>query len=106
MPKPYRQQAEKDKDSNEKYQCLSDFVAPKNSGIADYLGLFAVSAGFGCDALCEKFKAELDDYNVIMTKALADRLAEAFAEKLHEDIRKVSNYYMARPKSAWLTTFP
>ncbi|KAG0007027.1 hypothetical protein BGZ65_012085 [Modicella reniformis] len=83
-----RQQAEKEKESTEKYQSLSDFVAPKESGIADYLSMFAVSAGFGCDELCEKFKANHDDYSSIMAKSLADRLAEALAEKLHQDIRR------------------
>ncbi|KAI1315259.1 hypothetical protein EDD11_001040 [Mortierella claussenii] len=83
-----RQQAEKEKESTEKYMCLSDFVAPKESGIADYLSMFAVSAGFGCDELCEEFKKNHDDYGSIMAKSLADRLAEAFAEKLHEDIRR------------------
>lgn len=83
-----RQQAEKDKDSDEPYYCLSDFIAPKASGVKDYIGFFAVSAGFGCDDLAKKFEDENDDYNVIMTKALADRFAEAFAEKLHEDVRK------------------
>ena len=83
-----RQQAEKEKESTEKYMCLSDFVAPKESGIADYLSMFAVTAGFGCDELCEEFKAKHDDYSSILAKSLADRLAEAFAEKLHEDIRR------------------
>ncbi|KAG0238891.1 hypothetical protein BGW42_000052 [Actinomortierella wolfii] len=84
-----RQQAEKEKEATDKYLCLSDFVAPKESGIADYVSMFAVSAGFGCDELCEDFKAKHDDYSSIMAKSLADRLAEAYAEKLHEDIRRV-----------------
>ncbi len=67
--------------------CLADFVAPKDSGVADYLGGFAVTAGIGADELAEKFKADHDDYNAIMTKALADRLAEAFAEYLHREGR-------------------
>ena len=83
-----RQQAEKDADSDEAYMCLSDFVAPKTTGIKDYIGLFAVSAGFGCDKMCERYLAENDDYNNIMAKSLADRLAEAFAEKLHVDVRR------------------
>ncbi|KAF9584884.1 hypothetical protein BGW38_004805 [Lunasporangiospora selenospora] len=83
-----RQQAEKEKESTEKYMCLSDFVAPKESGIQDYLSMFAVSAGFGCDELCEKLQANHDDFGSIMAKSLADRLAEAYAEKLHEDIRR------------------
>jgi 5-methyltetrahydrofolate--homocysteine methyltransferase len=66
---------------------LADFVAPKLSGRRDYLGGFAVTAGIGADELAEKFKAEHDDYNAIMVKALADRLAEAFAEYLHREAR-------------------
>ncbi|GBB90838.1 hypothetical protein RclHR1_17940001 [Rhizophagus clarus] len=80
-----RQQMEKE--LNEPYFCLSDFIAPKSSNISDYLGLFAASI-FGADELVKKFENEYDDYNVIMTKAIADRFAEAFAECLHEDIRK------------------
>ncbi|GGW73839.1 methionine synthase [Alteromonas halophila] len=68
--------------------CLSDFVAPKESGIADYVGAFAVTGGIGEDALAEHYKAAGDDYNAIMVKAVADRLAEAFAEYLHERVRK------------------
>ena len=67
---------------------LSDFVAPVDSGIADYFGGFAVSAGFGVDEWAAEFEADHDDYNAIMVKALADRLAEAFAERLHERVRK------------------
>jgi 5-methyltetrahydrofolate--homocysteine methyltransferase len=66
---------------------LADFVAPKESGKRDYLGGFAVTAGIGADELAEQFKTEHDDYNAIMTKALADRLAEAFAEYLHREAR-------------------
>ncbi|KAJ1923727.1 hypothetical protein IWQ60_005676 [Tieghemiomyces parasiticus] len=82
-----RQQAEKDKESSEPYYCLSDFVAPRDTGIADYLGMFAVSAGFGCEELSARYQADHDDYNSIMIKALADRLAEAFAEYLHRQVR-------------------
>ena len=67
---------------------LADFVAPKNSNKQDYLGCFCVTAGFGTKELAEQFEKEHDDYNAIMIKALADRLAEAFAEYLHEHIRK------------------
>jgi len=81
-----RQQAEKDS-KDDPYLCLSDFVAPLSSGVKDYVGMFAVSVGFGCNELCAAFEADSDDYNVIMTKALADRLAEAFAEWLHENVR-------------------
>ena len=76
-------------DDKEPYVSLSDFVAPKESGVQDYLGAFAVTCGLGCDELCEKYKAGLDDFNVIMVKALADRLAEAYAEALHEDVRRI-----------------
>ncbi|HZY37385.1 MAG TPA: methionine synthase [Mucilaginibacter sp.] len=81
-----RQQAEKVK--GEPYYALSDFIAPKESGIPDYFGGFAVTAGIGCDELVAKFEADHDDYNSIMAKAIADRLAEAFAEKMHELVRK------------------
>lgn len=81
-----RQQSEKTK--NEPYYALSDFVAPKESGIADYWGGFAVTTGIGCDELVAVFEKNYDDYNSIMVKALADRLAEAFAERMHELVRK------------------
>jgi 5-methyltetrahydrofolate--homocysteine methyltransferase len=81
-----RQQSEKVK--NEPYYALSDFVAPKESGIADYWGGFAVTTGIGCDELVAVFEKNYDDYNSIMVKALADRLAEAFAERMHELVRK------------------
>jgi 5-methyltetrahydrofolate--homocysteine methyltransferase len=67
---------------------LSDFVAPKSSGKNDYIGCFCVTTGFGTDELAAQFEKEHDDYNSIMIKALADRLAEAFAEYLHERVRK------------------
>lgn len=82
-----RQQAEKDSASTDPYYCLSDFISPLKSGISDYLGLFAVAI-FGVDELCEEYEKQSDDYNIIMVKALADRLAEAFAEELHERVRK------------------
>ncbi|HXH29901.1 MAG TPA: methionine synthase [Bacteriovoracaceae bacterium] len=68
--------------------CLSDFVAPKDSGKVDYVGGFCVTTGIGLDELCKKFEREQDDYNLIMVKSLADRLAEAFAERMHEKVRK------------------
>ncbi|WP_121197234.1 methionine synthase [Mucilaginibacter gracilis] len=80
-----RQQAEKVK--GEPYYALSDFIAPKQSGVADYWGGFAVTAGIGCDEMVAKYEADHDDYNSIMAKALADRLAEAFAEKMHQLVR-------------------
>ncbi|WP_413721831.1 methionine synthase [Sodalis sp. RH24] len=81
-----RQQTEKSEFAN---YCLADFVAPKDSGKADYLGAFAVTGGLEEDALAAAFDAQQDDYNKIMVKALCDRLAEAFAEYLHERVRKV-----------------
>ena len=68
-------------------QCLADFVAPKDSGIADHVGAFAVTAGLGIEQKVAEFEAKHDDYNAIMLKALADRLAEAFAEHLHHRVR-------------------
>ena len=66
---------------------LSDFIAPKQSGIQDYMGCFCVTTGFGTAELAAEFEKDLDDYNSIMIKALADRLAEAFAEYLHKEVR-------------------
>lgn len=68
--------------------CLSDFVAPKDSGKQDYIGAFAVTTGIGIEAHVERFEQQHDDYNSILLKALADRLAEAFAERMHERVRK------------------
>jgi len=68
--------------------CLADFVAPKDSGVADYLGAFAVTAGLGIEKKLAEFEAAKDDYNAIMLKSLADRLAEAFAEWLHMRVRR------------------
>lgn len=81
-----RQQAEKA--AGEPYYALSDFIAPKESGIPDYFGGFAVTTGIGCDELVAQYEADHDDYNSIMIKAIADRLAEAFAEKMHELVRR------------------
>ena len=69
-------------------QCLADLVAPKDSGVADYLGAFAVTAGIGIDERVAEYEARHDDYNAIMLKALADRLAEGFAELLHLRVRR------------------
>uniref|UniRef100_A0AAQ6IV05 Methionine synthase n=1 Tax=Anabas testudineus TaxID=64144 RepID=A0AAQ6IV05_ANATE len=82
-----RQQLVKDSSSSEAYLCLSDFVAPVDSGVADYIGLFAAGV-FGAKELSQQFEAQGDDYSSIMVKALADRLAEAFAEELHVRVRK------------------
>ena len=81
-----RQQMQKSK--AEPNIALADFMAPKETGVKDYIGMFAVTAGIGIEKLVEKFEKELDDYNSIMIKAIADRLAEAFAEHLHELVRK------------------
>jgi 5-methyltetrahydrofolate--homocysteine methyltransferase len=81
-----RQQAEKM--PGEPYYALADFVAQKETGIKDYFGGFAVTTGLGCDELVAEFEKNHDDYNSIMAKALADRLAEAFAERMHELVRK------------------
>ena len=67
---------------------LADFVAPVDSGITDYVGAFAVTAGIGVDALVKKYEAAHDDYSAIIVKAIADRLAEAFAEYLHAQARR------------------
>ena len=85
-----RQQAMKD-DGDSVYYALSDFIAPAGTGYRDYIGMFACSAGFGCDELVKEYDAALDDYRSIMAKAVADRLAEACAERVHEDMRR--NYW-------------
>ncbi|MFV8369119.1 methionine synthase [Flavobacterium sp. LB2R40] len=81
-----RQQSQKTKGAPN--IALSDFIAPKDSGKIDYMGAFCVTTGFGVDEWAAEFERDLDDYNSIMVKALADRFAEAFAEYLHEKIRK------------------
>ncbi|MGE0375766.1 MAG: vitamin B12 dependent-methionine synthase activation domain-containing protein, partial [Planctomycetaceae bacterium] len=70
------------------FRSLADYIAPADSGRTDYIGAFAVTAGHGCDELVAKFEAAHDDYNSIMAKAIADRLAEAFAEYLHQRVRE------------------
>jgi len=79
-----RQQEEREDTT---YFALSDFVAPKASGVNDYVGAFAVSCGFGCEEVCAQLRKENDDYKGIMMEAVADRLAEAFAELLHYKMR-------------------
>lgn len=81
-----RQQAEKEDEAGACYLAMADFIAPKDSGVKDYLGMFA-NGIFGCEELIAEYKKSLDDYRMIMVEALADRLAEAVAEKLHEDVR-------------------
>jgi len=68
--------------------CLADFVAPRDTGVADWIGAFAVTAGIGLETKVTEFQEALDDYNAILLKSLADRLAEAFAERLHERVRR------------------
>jgi 5-methyltetrahydrofolate--homocysteine methyltransferase len=86
-----RQQAEKGQ-VEPVHLALADFVAPLESGRADYLGVFAVTAGHGVEALASSFRSDHDDYNAIMAQALADRLAEAFAECLHQRVRREWGY--------------
>ncbi len=81
-----------DKPAGQPNQSLADFIAPKSTGLADYVGGFAVTTGIGIEALCARFEKDHDDYNSIMTKALADRLAEAFAECLHKQAREEWGY--------------
>ena len=76
------------KPNEQPYFSLADFVAPKSTGLEDHIGAFAVTTGIGVDALCRGFEEDHDDYNSIMVKALADRLAEAFAELMHERARR------------------
>ena len=85
-----RQQA--NREGSEPCRSLSDFIAPKETGLADYIGAFAVTSGIGLKEVCDKFRAQNDDYNAIMAEALADRLAEAFAECLHKRVRDEWGY--------------
>jgi 5-methyltetrahydrofolate--homocysteine methyltransferase len=85
-----RQQA--NKEGNEPCRCLADFIAPKETGLRDHIGAFAVTSGIGLKELCDSYRANHDDYNAIMAEALADRLAEAFAECLHKRVRKEWGY--------------
>ena len=82
-----RQQMDKKGDGRPNF-CLADYVAPRASGVLDYMGGFAVTTGHGLETLVAEFEADHDDYGSIMAKALADRLAEAFAERLHERVRR------------------
>jgi len=85
-----RQQA--NREGSEPCRSLVDFIAPKESGLPDHIGAFAVTSGIGLKELCDKFRAEHDDYNAIMAEAVADRLAEAFAECLHKRVRDEWGY--------------
>jgi 5-methyltetrahydrofolate--homocysteine methyltransferase len=85
-----RQQA--NKEGSEPCRSLADFIAPKETGLSDYLGAFAVTSGICLKELCDRFRADNDDYNAIMAEAVADRLAEAFAECLHKRVRDEWGY--------------
>jgi 5-methyltetrahydrofolate--homocysteine methyltransferase len=85
-----RQQA--NREGSEPCRSLSDFIAPKETGLADYIGAFAVTSGICLKELCDRYRAENDDYNAIMAEAIADRLAEAFAECLHKRVRDEWGY--------------
>ncbi len=85
-----RQQS--NREGNEPCRSLADFIAPKEAGLPDYIGAFAVTSGIGLKELCDRFRAENDDYNAIMAEAIADRLAEAFAECLHKRVRDEWGY--------------
>jgi 5-methyltetrahydrofolate--homocysteine methyltransferase len=85
-----RQQSSKE--GNEPCRSLADFIAPKETGLRDHIGAFAVTSGIGLKELCDRFRAENDDYNAIMAEAIADRLAEAFAECLHKRVRDEWGY--------------
>jgi 5-methyltetrahydrofolate--homocysteine methyltransferase len=85
-----RQQA--NKEGGEPCRSLGDFIAPKETGLPDHIGAFAVTSGIGLKELCDRFRAQNDDYNAIMAEAVADRLAEAFAECLHKRVRDEWGY--------------
>ncbi len=85
-----RQQA--NREGSEPCRSLADFIAPKETGLPDHLGGFAVTTGLGLKELCERYRAENDDYSAIMAEVLADRLAEAFAECLHKRAREEWGY--------------
>jgi 5-methyltetrahydrofolate--homocysteine methyltransferase len=85
-----RQQA--NREGSEPCRSLADFIAPKETDLRDHVGAFAVTSGIGLKELCDRFKAEHDDYNAIMAEAIADRLAEAFAECLHKRVRQEWGY--------------
>jgi Methionine synthase I, cobalamin-binding domain len=85
-----RQQS--NKEGTEPCRSLADFIAPKETGLPDHIGAFAVTSGIGLKELCDRFRSENDDYNAIMAEAIADRLAEAFAECLHKRVREEWGY--------------
>jgi 5-methyltetrahydrofolate--homocysteine methyltransferase len=83
-----RQQIARSNDNRRAHVALADFVAPRETGLADYVGGFAVTAGIGEEAVAERFARANDDYSKILSQALADRLAEAFAERMHQRVRR------------------
>jgi 5-methyltetrahydrofolate--homocysteine methyltransferase len=85
-----RQQS--NKEGSEPCRSLADFIAPKETGLPDHIGAFAVTSGIGLKELCDRFRSQNDDYNAIMAEAIADRLAEAFAECLHKRVRDEWGY--------------
>jgi 5-methyltetrahydrofolate--homocysteine methyltransferase len=85
-----RQQS--NKEGTEPCRCLADVIAPREAGLPDHIGAFAVTSGIGLKELCDRFRSENDDYNAIMAEAIADRLAEAFAECLHKQVREEWGY--------------
>ena len=85
-----RQQA--NREGSEPCRSLADFIAPQQTGLPDHIGAFAVTSGIGLKDLCDRFRADNDDYNAIMAEAIADRLAEAFAECLHKRVRDEWGY--------------
>ena len=93
-----RQQA--NREGSEPCRSLADFIAPKETGLRDHIGAFAVTSGIGLKELCDQFKAKNDDYNAIMAEAIADRLAEAFAECLHKRVREEWGYGCSEGLSA------
>jgi 5-methyltetrahydrofolate--homocysteine methyltransferase len=93
-----RQQA--NREGSEPCRSLADFVAPRETGLADYVGAFAVTSGIGLKEFCDRFRAEHDDYNAILAEAVADRLAEAFAECLHKRVRAEWGYGKTEKLSA------
>jgi 5-methyltetrahydrofolate--homocysteine methyltransferase len=91
-----RQQLDRgNKDGTRPNFCLADFIAPKDSGVNDWLGAFAVTAGTGIEPHLERFRTDHDDYNAILLEAICDRLAEAMAERMHERVRKEFWGYVA-----------
>jgi len=95
MDRLYFLRQQSDREGSEPCRSLADFIAPKETGLADSIGAFAVTSGIGLKELCDRFRAENDDYNAIMAEALADRLAEAFAECLHKMARDAWGYGLA-----------